>query len=108
MSIEVINAIHKAEEQAEEIRRNARLQARDILKRGREEAEELTKQASKENTRRMQEATNDAQAQAGVEIEKLEARSQEEIGAMIEQGTRRLPDASAFILSKIGDIYGDR
>jgi V/A-type H+-transporting ATPase subunit G/H len=101
MSNSLLAQIRGAEEEAEEIRRQAQAQARDILKGTEEALRRDGRQAASEQRARIAQAQRAAEAESEIETENFVAQRRAERAQRMEAAKKNLGIASAFVYGRI-------
>nr|PZN09646.1 MAG: hypothetical protein DIU64_08265 [Caldicoprobacter oshimai] len=106
MGIDAIKEIRQAEQQAEEIKKQAMEKAREILRRAEEEGNrflvEVTQQAQQERQQFMRQAEEEARK----EIEALNQKAEEECQKIRQMAQAKLDKAISLIMGKVVNMHG--
>ena len=101
MSIAVLKEITSAEEQADRIEEQARLNAREIISSAGKDAADLAGQALEQAERKAREIMKAAEDKALFEIKKINSETAEQCIEIKKKAEEKLPPAVDFIVGRI-------
>lgn len=108
MSLDAMKVIQEAEEQAEELRREAVQRARELVRQAETEGDDyltlMTRQAQEEGEGQLARARDEA----AKEIASLEQENQQVCQDIMGKAETKLPEAVAFIMGRIVKSDGHR
>lgn len=107
LTLEIINLIRKAEEEADAIQEKSHRRAQEIIKQAEKKASEIYEASESETTREIQEIIENAGKQAGVTVGKVREACSEECKQIERNAENNLDEAVKAILKRIVSSSGN-
>lgn len=99
--VEIVTQINSAEEQADEIRKSARLQARQMLEEAVAAGKALVESESRRAAEKAAEAVSAAGSKAQAYLDENAGKAAAESGALSDKAKARMQKAASFIVERI-------
>ncbi len=107
MTVQLVQSIREAEEQAGSLIREATLQARQIRKQAETESARIIERSRTETTDRTREMLEQAEKEAHEQAKPLVEAQQQEIARLREMAESKVPAAVALIKERIVKLHAD-
>ena len=106
MSLEIIQSVKKAEEQAEEIRRQSMEESRRIVSEAHSKARQLEEKALVDAENEAKRIIAAAESSAQIEIDKLNAKVADECNGLRKEAAKRMDKAVEKIVERVVKFHG--